>query len=122
MEGLVFVSEMTSICEPARWKMAQQQEHCSSRYFVGDSILKEPATGFIRAHQHGKRLLVVALNDQDQPQELSFKCDLSLWLPGQSHQVKEYNMYGSLLRTRETGDAIFSCHLALLDLMLFEIQ
>ena len=76
--------------------MAQKQEHCSSRYFIGDSILKEPATGFIRAHQHGKRLLVVALNDQDQPQELSFKCDLSLWLPGQSHQLNELDLRNRL--------------------------
>ena len=72
-------------------------------YFVeghalGESVLSQATTAFIRAYQLPDRLLVLVLNDRSEPQQVVLGGDLSLWLPNSnSFEVKQFDAQGQLL-------------------------
>ena len=93
---------------------------------IGDSVLTEPTTGFVRAHVLDDRMLVFVLNDRDKPQKIEVKSNLRLWLPkADSYEVKCYNSSGRLVETTTAHgpewlgitDKLAPCELA-----VFEIQ
>jgi hypothetical protein len=94
--------------------------------FIGDSVLREPTTAFVRGYQMGDKLLVIVLNDQNQSSVVSVRSDLSLWLPStKAYQVKYYNSAGKLLETTQGQDAqwVSATHLLQpLELAFFEIE
>jgi hypothetical protein len=64
-------------------------------WLIGDSVLSEPATGFIRGHVHNGKLLVFVLNDSERAKRLTVPCDLRLWLPpADDYEVKVFNESG----------------------------
>jgi len=68
---------------------------------IGDSVLSEPAQGFVRGYQLGNKLLVIVLNDQDRPQTVNLHSDLSLWLPStNSYRIRNYETEGRLTGTK----------------------
>jgi hypothetical protein len=68
--------------------------------FLGDSVLSQPSSAFIRAHQLGTKLLIIVLNDQLQPQSVAFTSNLGLWLPRSgSYQVQSFDSGGRLLES-----------------------
>jgi hypothetical protein len=52
-----------------------------SGIFIGDSVLAHSVDAFVRGYQLNDKLLVVALNTDDQPKSLTIQSDLNLWLP-----------------------------------------
>ena len=93
---------------------------------IGDSVLSEPAQGFVRGYQLGNKLLVIVLNDQDQPQIVNLHSDLSLWLPStNSYKIRSYDTEGRLAGTnmgRGRDWRAATPPLRPLDLALFEIE
>jgi hypothetical protein len=79
-------------------------------YFVegnalGDSILSQPATAFVRAYRLGGKLLVFVLNDRPQSQSVAFTSDLSLWLPKSNrYQLRYFGEHGQLVRDSSVAD------------------
>ena len=68
--------------------------------FIGDSVLSEPASAFVRGYQRGNKLLVIVLNDQARAQVVGVESDLELWLPKtESYQIKYYDSEGKLQAT-----------------------
>lgn len=68
--------------------------------FIGSSVLSAPTTGFVRAYQLDKKLLVIVLNDQLKSQHVTVQSNLKLWLPpARSYEIKSYDHTGSLLET-----------------------
>jgi len=68
--------------------------------FIGDSVLREATSAFVRGYQRGNKLLVIVLNDQARSQVVGVESDLELWLPAtESYQVKYYDSEGKLLAT-----------------------
>jgi hypothetical protein len=93
---------------------------------IGDSVLSEPAQGFVRGYQLGNKLLVIVLNDQDKYQNVNLHSDLSLWLPASnSYKLRTFDSEGRL-----TGTTLGQGHdwqvttapLRPLDLAFFEIE
>jgi len=72
-------------------------------YFVeghalGDSMLSQPTTAFVRAYQLPDRLLVLVLNDRPEAQQVVLGSDLSLWLPKSSKlEVRTFDGQGKML-------------------------
>jgi len=93
---------------------------------IGESVLSEPTSAFVRGHQLGKRLLVILLNDQNKPQQVILRSDLDLWLPSARHyRVKYYDSRGKLVETVDKEGAQWSGITRLLEpleLAFFEIQ
>jgi hypothetical protein len=93
---------------------------------LGDSVLSEPARGFVRGYQLGNKLLVIVLNDQGERQAVDVQSDLSLWLPStHSYRINSYDTEGRLVGTKEgAGAAWFGATgpLQPLDLAFFEIE
>jgi len=75
-------------------------------YFVrghalGDSILSEPTTAFVRAYELPDRLLLFVLNDRADAQQVVFRSDLRLWMPKANHtRIDEFDGQGQLVGTR----------------------
>jgi hypothetical protein len=70
---------------------------------IGDAILEDPTSAFVRAYQLGSRLLVIVLNDQGSSRPIVLKSNLSLWLPGApAYHVTAYDGRGTRGRTWET--------------------
>jgi hypothetical protein len=68
--------------------------------FIGDSVLKQPCSAFVRGYVQGNKLLVIALNDQQQAQAVTFQTDIGLWLPAsESYRVQSYRSSGELKAT-----------------------
>jgi hypothetical protein len=93
---------------------------------IGDSVLSEPAEGFVRGYQLGNKLLVIVLNDQDRPQTVNLHSDLSLWLPSTtSYKIRSYDTEGRLAGTtmgRGRDWQTATPPLRPLDLAFFEIE
>jgi hypothetical protein len=69
-------------------------------HVLGNSVLSAPASVFVCGHQLPGKLLIIILNDQNQPCEVSLQSNLDLWLPVvNSYEVKYYNSQGNLLQT-----------------------
>jgi hypothetical protein len=72
-------------------------------YFVeghalGDSVLSQATTGFVRAYQLPGRLLLLVLNDRPEAQQVVLNSDLSLWLPESSTlEIRAFNGQGKML-------------------------
>ncbi len=70
------------------------------RYFVeghalGESVLSQPTTAFVRAYQLPDRLLVLVLNDRPESQQVVLSSDLSLWLPkADGFQLNRFDAQG----------------------------
>jgi hypothetical protein len=68
--------------------------------FIGDSVLWNSASAFVRGHQLGKKLLITVLNDHTKPQPVRLESHLDLWLPiAPSYVVRYYNSVGRLIET-----------------------
>ena len=93
---------------------------------LGDSILSQPVSAFVRAYQMERKLLVFVLNDRPQAQTVVVQSDLDLWLPSTArYEVKYYDSDGKLLNTRQGhGSRWFGATrpLAPLDFAEFEIR
>jgi hypothetical protein len=93
---------------------------------IGDSVLSEPAQGFVRGYQLRNKLLVIVLNDRDQPQTVELHSDLGLWLPStNAYQVRSYDTEGrpagtKMGRGRDWRAA--TSRLSPLDLAFLEIE
>jgi hypothetical protein len=74
--------------------------------FIGDSVLKEPTSAFVRGYQLGNELLVILLNDQPETQSAVVKSALKLWLPrATSYDVKYFDSAGALVETKKAESA-----------------
>jgi hypothetical protein len=93
---------------------------------IGDSVLSEPAQGFVRGYQLGNKLLVIVLNERDQPQTVELHGDLGLWLPSTNmYQVRSYDTEGRLTGTkvgRGRDWRAATSQLGPLDMAFFEIE
>ena len=94
--------------------------------FIGDSIISQPCSAFVRGYVHGDKLLVIVLNDQAQAQEVTFQADLGLWLPASdSYRVQSYDSSGKLKATSSVRGARLLEVTPLLqssELALFELE
>jgi hypothetical protein len=99
--GTALISENPPLAQALKDVAAIHQQFI--RYFVeghalGESILSQATTAFVRAYQLTDRLLVLVLNDQEEPRQAVLSSDLSLWLPkASSFEVKEFDAQGKLL-------------------------
>ena len=72
-------------------------------YFVqgrplGESVLSQATTAFVRAHALPGRLLVFVLNDRPEAQQVVLGSDLNLWLPkADDIEVRRFDGQGKLL-------------------------
>jgi len=74
--------------------------------FIGDSMLRQPCSAFVKGYVHGDKLLVIVLNDQAQAQGVTFQADLGLWLPAsESYRVQSYDSSGKLRETASVQGA-----------------
>jgi hypothetical protein len=74
--------------------------------FIGDSVLSQPCSAFVKGYVQGDKLLVIVLNDQAQAQGVTFQADLGLWLPGsESYRVQSYDSSGKLRETASVQGA-----------------
>jgi len=74
--------------------------------FIGDAVLSQPGSAFVRGYVLGDKLLVIALNDQAQAQGITFQADLGLWLPAsESYRVQSYDSSGKLRTTTSVQGA-----------------
>lgn len=93
---------------------------------IGDSMLREPSSAFVRGHLLGGKMLVFVLNDHDKPQTVSIKSSLGLWLPkAENYQVKTYDSTGKELQTNLAHGSEWSGitrTLAPCELAIFEIE
>ena len=94
--------------------------------FIGDSVLSEPSGGFVKGYQLGNRLLVIALNDADEQQQMVVKSDLALWLPpATGYEIKRYDSTGKLVDSVKSSGSDWvetTRPLQPLELALFEIE
>jgi len=65
---------------------------------------------FVRGYQLGHKLLLIVLNNDDQPREIELACNLSLWLPDERPcRVRHLDATGEVIRTetlpRDGSDA-----------------
>ena len=94
--------------------------------FIGDSMLSQTCSAFVKGHVHGDKLLVIALNDQAQPQAVAFQADLGWWLPvSESYRVQSYDSNGKLRETASVQGARWLGVTPLLgpsDLALFVVE
>ncbi len=79
-------------------------------YFVeghalGESVLSQETTAFVRAYALPDRLLVFVLNDRREPQRVVLRSDLSLWLPNaKAFTVSRFDEHGEFLgKSRPEG-------------------
>jgi hypothetical protein len=100
--GTALISERPLLAKALIEVAAMHKQFLS--YFVegdalGESVLRQATTAFIRAHRLRDGLLVLVLNDRPEPQHVVFRSDLSLWLPTSgSYREKYYDEGGKLLR------------------------
>jgi len=94
--------------------------------FIGDSMLSEPVSAFVRGHQLDESLLIIVLNDQAHPQCVTIQSQLDLWLPSaEQYQVRYYDAAGSLIETMPAEGAKWhdtTRPLQPLELAFFEIH
>lgn len=68
---------------------------------LGDSVLYEPASLFVRGHQLGNKLLIFALNNVESEQSGKIVSKLDLWLPKAArYQVTRYDGDGNVTDTK----------------------
>lgn len=93
--------------------------------YLGDSILRHAAIGFVSAHQLGNRLLIFIINDTPQATAIFIPTDLAMWLPkAQSYRVSTYSADGQLSGANTTSSANWSGRTPVLSpagMALFEI-
>jgi len=69
---------------------------------LGESILSEPPSAFVRGYQLGDKLLIIILNDHSAAEYVTVHSDLPSWFPSAaSCHVKYYDGSGELLETTE---------------------
>jgi len=94
--------------------------------FIGDSVLAHPLNAFVRGYQLNDKLLVIALNTDDQPNILTIQSDLTLWLPRtKSYTVTSYDADGRSIAETSTDQARWTGSTRMLkpgEFALFEIQ
>jgi hypothetical protein len=100
-------------------------------YFVeghalGDSVLAQATTAFVRAYGMPGRLLVFVLNVQRETQQVVLRSDLSLWLPrADSFEVNAFDGQGHLLHRSLAHDTRWVAATPPLqpgELAVFEVQ
>jgi hypothetical protein len=92
---------------------------------IGEAVLSESASGFVRAYLLGPRLLVIVLNDRGNRRQIPIQSNLELWLPtAHSYQVKYYNAQGKLLETSSETSQWFAATRPLepMEMALFEVK
>ncbi len=99
--GTALISDRPALAKALKDLAAMRQQFLP--YFVqghalGESVLSQPTTAFVRAHALPDRLLVFVLNDRPEPQQVVLRSDLSLWLPkGTNFAVSQFDGHGKLL-------------------------
>ncbi len=99
--GTALISEKPALAKALKDLAAMHKQFLP--YFVqghalGESVLSQATTGFVRAHALPDGLLVFVLNDRPVPQQIVLLSDLSLWLPkGTAFEVKRFDGQGRLL-------------------------
>jgi hypothetical protein len=100
--GTALVSERPQLATALKRMAAMHRQFLA--YFIegnalGESVLDQATTAFVRAYQLRDRLLVFVLNDRPEPQQVAVRSDLSLWLPkGSDFEVNYFDEHGKLLR------------------------
>jgi hypothetical protein len=93
---------------------------------LGESVLSEPPSAFVRGYQLGDKLLIIILNDHSEAEYVTVHSDLPVWLPfAASCRVKYYNGNGELLDSIEGECAHWyrtTRQLEPLELSFFEIE
>jgi hypothetical protein len=98
--GTALVSEKPVLAAALKNLAAMRKQYLP--YFVeghalGESVLSQPTTAFVRAYQMPDRLLVFVLNDRQEPQQVVLRGDLSLWLPKANRfRVSEFDEQGEI--------------------------
>jgi hypothetical protein len=94
--------------------------------FIGNSVLMEPTTAFVRGHLWGKRLLVIVLNDRPTTQAVALHADLGMWFSAaRSYQVQRYDGEGRRADSRHGAERFWSAatpKLEPLEFAFFEIE
>ena len=99
--GTALISERPALANALKQIAGMHKQFLA--YFVeghalGESVLSQATTAFVRAYQLPDRLLVLVLNDRSEPQQVVLGGDLSLWLPNSnSFEVKQFDAQGQLL-------------------------
>jgi hypothetical protein len=127
--GTALISEKPALAAALSTVSKLRQEflpYFVSGTLIGDSVLARPLDAFVRGYQLKDKLLVIILNNQDQPKVLRLPSDLSLWLPKATrYEVKYYNADGKLMATKLVNHSHWEGTTGKLDpgeLALFEIQ
>ena len=126
-------------------------EYFTDGDYLGDSFLSRPVARFVRKEDSSSvggggnpgpfeyppvmirgyrlkgRMLVIVLNNEDKPREVTFECNLPLWLPGASTcRIKAYDRRGlqtqSHLWRAGTNWTAMTRSLRPLELALFEVS
>lgn len=94
--------------------------------YLEDSFLREPCSAYVRAYQKDDSLFIAVLNDKTQPQAVTVKNDLDLWLPSTGrYRVNYYDSGGKLVETTSAAGADWvgvTRLLQPLEMAFFEIQ
>lgn len=123
ISDILALSDALKIIAPLR---KQFLEYFINGTFVGDSILLEPTSAFVRAHHLKDKLLIIVLNDQFKPQKVEIKSNLDFWLPAsKKYQINYYNTKGKLVKITSKKSAKWSSitnNIKPLELAIFEIK
>ncbi|MGD0128906.1 MAG: hypothetical protein ABSF46_26440 [Terriglobia bacterium] len=109
--GTALISERPQLGKALRDAAAMRKQFLP--YFVegnalGESVLSEATTAFVRAYGLRGRLLLLILNDTPEPKHIAFRSDLSLWLPqAGDFEVKYFDAQGKLLRESSVAGTHF---------------
>ncbi len=99
--GTALISERPALAKALKEVAAMHRKFLP--YFVdghalGESVLSQATTAFVRAHVLPDRLLLLVLNDRPEPQQVVLGSDLSLWLPhSNGFQVSQFDAQGQLI-------------------------
>jgi hypothetical protein len=100
--GTALISEQPPLARALKDVASLHQQflpYFAEGHALGESVLSQAATAFVRAYQLRDRLLVFVLNDRPEPQSVAFSSNLSLWLPrSDKFEVQYFNEQGQLLR------------------------
>lgn len=127
--GTALVSEKPALAATLKDLAAMRKRYLPffvEGHALGDSVLSQPASAFVRAYQMPGRLLVFVLNDRQEPRQVVLRIDLSLWLPKAGEfQVSEFNEKGRLTNHSRAEGARWVAITSLLKsgaMSVFEVQ
>lgn len=127
--GSSLISEVPRVAQSLKQVTALRRqflEYFTKGTFIGDSVLIEPASAFVRGHLLDRRLLIIVLNDRPAAQAVALHADLQMWFSvAPNYRVKRYDGQGRLVDNHAGGGRFWSAatpRLEPLDLAFFEIE